>query len=965
MTDGPRSYSALTADQQAQLSVWIDRFDRGYEYEGTAALKKALQEAPDELRVVLLSQLLPPLVDHDRKQHGRTPTLHELRARFPELSGELTAAYPLLPDGYRLPVELRGYRVLQVVGEGGQAIVLRAQDDVHSAVAIKLSVSPQHNDLLLRERQLLGECQHPGVPEVIASGVEEDRAFFIMPFLRGMTLADKYATHRPSPEEAAEITAKLCDIVAHLHSRGILHRDIKPQNVWIDDSGAVKLIDLGMAIDRSSWGAPRAAVSEFHGSPAFMSPEQAAADSENDGELSDIFSIGATLYWMMTGHPPFAAETPQASLERAKSGAISPREILRLQGYPKSMKRACLRALASSPRERFASAGELEQSLRLRGRPRARLAAFAILSLGLAAGLWLFNKPPREATPDLDQAAALNQDEATSDLLLPDLAPKTEEPAAAEPIILSDAPDPPPHSPPSSNDDADDDPVLSSRTPLDERSFRVSLKSAFRYQEPFGGRLSSAKVLGVLVVQPRVERADVPGKVQYRIADLPWRTTQWDEGHAGFIAFLDKDEASKRGPIGLRLVDDSGAPIAAANDPLSYSYNVAADLKRENERFVESLLKSAASARCMDSTSAGWAVDEEFSKRHSFVMRDMWYTDDESKPMRSVARQIAALIGASDPGDGSRPSYTLKQAFALVSGDVRSSPNLWVKLELKNGKTTEPTLYTSAKVAVRKYEEQATAWFDWLGPEHEAAVFVGDQLSLTGIQNALPRLTHLLLQGEYYGYTETDKQSLSSNGSSSQRKQASLLRLDVSKLNGKTTFRLPPIWSSVTIRGRLGNGKTTPGFIARNEGVSCGVALQPVAFSSEPCAIEAYLFVSHGELPIEDLSILKHLPDADKLPPKTAEDCLATRLKLKAMLPPGAARADFYSDPAFRRPLAAPAPGMLYVQYTGQSGEVLGDSTYRIEPALFQEWVEHGRGHFFDLSSLRADAEAESTQAKP
>lgn len=227
--EAPRTYSTLSAEEQSAVSVWIDSFEASYAYEGAAALNKAVKAAPEEVRAALVSQLLPSLIDHDRKRQGRTPTLHELRSRFPDLAGILTDAYPLLPAGYRLPVELRGYRVLRVVGEGGQAIILRAQDDMHSAVAIKLSASSEHNELILRERELLGQCQHPGIPEVITSGVDEDRAFFIMPFLRGMTLADKYSTHRPSAEEAARVTAELCGIVDHLHGHGILHRDIKPK----------------------------------------------------------------------------------------------------------------------------------------------------------------------------------------------------------------------------------------------------------------------------------------------------------------------------------------------------------------------------------------------------------------------------------------------------------------------------------------------------------------------------------------------------------------------------------------------------------------------------------------------------------------------------------------------------------------------------------------------------------------
>ncbi|TWT48934.1 Serine/threonine-protein kinase PrkC [Botrimarina hoheduenensis] len=411
------------------MSVWIDTFDQSYEYEGAAALKKAVKAAPEGLRSVLISQLLPQLIDHDRKRQGRTPTLHELRSRFPDLAEVLSDAYPLLAAGYRLPVELRGYRVLRVVGEGGQAIVLRAQDDMHSAVAIKLSASPEHNELLLRERELLGQCQHPGIPDVIASGVDEDRAYFVMPFLRGMTLADKYATHRPTAEEAVRVATELCGVVDHLHGRSILHRDIKPQNVWLDDSGAVKLIDLGMAIDRSSWGSSRAQVGEFHGTPAFMSPEQAAADGENDGELSDVFSIGAVLYWMGTGATLYESVDRQSLLSHAAQGRFDRDQLSAVTAWPKPLTRACLKAMSIKPAERYRSAVELGDRLVAVGvvrKPPARLRAAALLLvlLGVVAAVVVFGPPGHVWRPPSSASAG------------PELAPTPsgqEEPAVKPP----------------------------------------------------------------------------------------------------------------------------------------------------------------------------------------------------------------------------------------------------------------------------------------------------------------------------------------------------------------------------------------------------------------------------------------------------------------------------------------------------------------------------------------------------
>lgn len=359
MNDGQASYSALSPDDQAAVSVWIEGFADRLGMRGPAALGESLSAASPHVRFALLTQLLPLLIEAYRRQHRVTPTLHELKLAHPDLAGDIAAAYPQLPPAYRLPEELHGYRVTRVVGEGGQAVVLRAQDDVHSTVAIKLSTSPQHNELLLRERRILGECDHPGIVPVIGSGVHDGAAYFVMPYLKGKTLADRYATHRPGADEAARVIVELCGIVEHLHGLGVLHRDIKPANVWIDDHGTVKLIDLGMAIERNRWGQPVSELREFHGTPAFMSPQQAAADGERDGELSDIFSIGATLYWLGTGSAPFEGGTQGSVVRKAAAGRFDRDQLSVVSRWPASLVRTCMLAMDDDPSRRHRSPSDL------------------------------------------------------------------------------------------------------------------------------------------------------------------------------------------------------------------------------------------------------------------------------------------------------------------------------------------------------------------------------------------------------------------------------------------------------------------------------------------------------------------------------------------------------------------------------------------------------------------------------
>jgi len=356
-------YSHLNQNDQEQVSLLLAEVDTVLASETPGSLEKLIADASPRLGVALLSQVLPSFIKAHRTRHGVTPTLHELRLAHPDLAEELSQSYPWIPASEQLPIEIRGYRILSVIGEGGQSVVLRAQDDVHSAVAIKVSTSVDHNPLILRERKLLGECEHPGIIQVISSGSHEGRAYFVMPHLRGATLVDRYSVRKPTASEVVQVMVAVCSALTHLHSRGIVHRDIKPANIWLDESGEVKLIDLGMAVQRTSWSQPLPAIAEFNGTPAFMSPEQASSDGSKDSELSDVFSAGATLYWMLTGAAPFASADTAKSIALAANGDYDKDLLHSSQGYPHALKQACLKAMESDPASRFSSAADFSGKL--------------------------------------------------------------------------------------------------------------------------------------------------------------------------------------------------------------------------------------------------------------------------------------------------------------------------------------------------------------------------------------------------------------------------------------------------------------------------------------------------------------------------------------------------------------------------------------------------------------------------
>src|SRR4029077_3480025 len=206
--------------------------------------------------------------------------------------------------------------------------------------------------------QRLAELEHPNIVRVHDLDFLEGRPYLVMEYIRGRTLA-QYACEEPvAPRQAAALVAEIAGAVAFAHRRGIVHQDIKPANVLIDEAGRPRLIDFGLAWQYDAWsGSP---TSSEGGTFAYMAPEQARVDLERVRPLSDIFALGALLYFLLTGKGPFEAATPDESWDRARRYDLD-RSALKPAGAPSGLERICLKALAAEPRSRYPSADALRR----------------------------------------------------------------------------------------------------------------------------------------------------------------------------------------------------------------------------------------------------------------------------------------------------------------------------------------------------------------------------------------------------------------------------------------------------------------------------------------------------------------------------------------------------------------------------------------------------------------------------
>lgn len=265
------------------------------------------------------------------------------------------------------------YELLEEIGRGGMGVVYKArQRSLKRTVAIKLLVSGAYSsESLLRRFQIEAESaaslQHPGIVGIFEFGENDNQPFYTMEFVEGRNLSDVSGGRPMAPARAATYARAISEAVQYAHTRGILHRDLKPSNVLIDLNDRPRITDFGLA--KQLHGQSDVSVAgQMLGSPNYAPPEQAAGKEVS--EMSDVYSLGALLYSLVTGRPPFLASTIQETLRLVhETDPISPRALN--PDVPQDLDTICLKCLEKDPARRYHSAQALADELNrfLKGEP--------------------------------------------------------------------------------------------------------------------------------------------------------------------------------------------------------------------------------------------------------------------------------------------------------------------------------------------------------------------------------------------------------------------------------------------------------------------------------------------------------------------------------------------------------------------------------------------------------------------
>lgn len=314
----------------------------------------------------LLDELLAAIQASDT---ARQAALYQQHPELKDWSGCLDlldnfSAAIVGPAATPIPETTLGkFQLLEELGRGGMGVVYKArQTDLQRIVAVKMILS-SHLATAEEVRRFQTEARaaacvrHRNIVGIHEIGEQDGRHYFVMDFVEGKSLATRLTRGTLPPEDAAKLLIQIAQAVEHLHSQGVIHRDLKPSNILIDEHGEPFVTDFGLAkVFDSDGGQTRSGT--IVGTPSYMSPEQASGRNSQISPRSDVYSLGAMLYEMLTGRPPFREDTVLDTLVQVLEGEPTLPSRLNAK-VPRDLELICLRCLDKDPAKRYPSAATL------------------------------------------------------------------------------------------------------------------------------------------------------------------------------------------------------------------------------------------------------------------------------------------------------------------------------------------------------------------------------------------------------------------------------------------------------------------------------------------------------------------------------------------------------------------------------------------------------------------------------
>ena len=322
---------------------------------------------------ILGSDLTPEEVAGDNTE--LLGAVRERLRRSRQVDAEIEALFPSRWDALASPVIARepylpkipGYEIRSIIGHGGMGIVYKAMHlRLDRLVAIKMLIAgpfagPRERGRFVREAKSIAALRHSNIVQIYDVGDVEERGYYTMEYCEGGTLAQKLEGKLLAPSEAVGHICTLAQAIEMAHAIGIIHRDLKPGNILLTADGVLKISDFGLA--RRSETDPSITFDGARvGTLRYMSPEQVSGSAKRLSSAVDIYALGAILYEMLTGRPPFLAENPAETQQRILlQDPVPPARVN--PGVPRDLDTICLKCLEKDPQRRYKTASELAADL--------------------------------------------------------------------------------------------------------------------------------------------------------------------------------------------------------------------------------------------------------------------------------------------------------------------------------------------------------------------------------------------------------------------------------------------------------------------------------------------------------------------------------------------------------------------------------------------------------------------------
>lgn len=385
----------LPASHLARLIACCDRFEADWNAGKPRQIEEELAAADEAIRPRLFRELLALEIELKRRDGGLAEREVYL-ARFPDRDDDISLVFGSASPtatatwgqtttpgtGPDTCSDVAGYEIIRKLGGGGQAVTYLARDRaLRRLVVLKRyhgAASSSRREAVLNEGRALARVKSPFVAPCYGVEPQGDEMDLVVEYVPGRPLTELTAAERADAFRCARLVEQIASGLAEVHACGLLHRDIKPHNIILGDDGLPRLVDFGVAVPVAS-----EALHLVAGSPPYMAPEQARGQGERVDARTDVYGLGAVLYYLLTGLPPHDGDTVKDVIVKAQGApVVPPRDINRR--VPQGLARICLKAMAADPQARFQSADALRRELRRYQRMRQAAPALAAAAILLA-----------------------------------------------------------------------------------------------------------------------------------------------------------------------------------------------------------------------------------------------------------------------------------------------------------------------------------------------------------------------------------------------------------------------------------------------------------------------------------------------------------------------------------------------------------------------------------------------------